>query len=442
MLKNDLNVMLNEIRLNEDDPTVIDCKFIILDFELSRNNVVVGRNEGLQLGETIKGKPIRTLYKESANPKNDDFGDHEAELSIDRNGNTYMKRNTVPIGVFTSNGYLQEVVIDNETKEVLVADAQLWYSQFKEPIQLLMEWFEQGLHINMSCEYLYSNYEVKNKIEYHYSPLYFESHVILGSQVTPAYKSAKLLQFNQLEEFSLAVAQALKDTKEGYNLEQIVQTNEEVAEEVVVDVETVEVAEEVAEEPQEVKEEVIEEKAEEVKEEVVEEPQVEVQENEEVAQLNAKVEELNNEISKLNTTIEDLTTAKLELSEKFNTATETIALLNAQIEELKPFKEQFELAQKETALKEAKEHFEAKFKGIGAEDVFASEEVQNLVAQSIEDGEVGLNAKLLLNEKIVELLSKKLEANENPIQAIMGVQPRDFTDVIGQKQDPLSEYRF
>ena len=446
MLKNELNVMLNSISLNEDDPTIINCKFTILDFEVSRNNVIVGKEEALQLGQTIKGKPIRTLYKEetTTGSKDDDFGDHEAQMGIDRNGNAYMKRNTVPIGVFTSDGYIEQINVDGVMKDVLVADAHLWYSQFKEPIQLIIEWFEQGMDINMSCEYLYSNYEVKDKIEYHYSPLYLESHVLLGSKVTPAYESAKLLQFNQLEEFSLAVAQALNNkNKEVNDLAEVVQANEEINEE----------------KSKEIVEETVEEKTEEIVDETVEKEEEtdgeevnkglqevkglqEKVETDEVAQLNAKIEELNNEISQLNTKVEELTNSKSELSSKFESATETISQLNAQLEELKPFKEQLELVQKETALNEAKELFEAKFNAIGANELFASEEIQNLVAQSIEDGEVGLNAKLSLNEKIVELASKKLEANANPIQAIMNSSAsRDFNDLIDNDTDPLSEYR-
>ena len=443
MLKNELNVMLNSISLNEDDPTVINCKFTILDFEVSRNNVIVGKEEGLQLGQTIKGKPIRTLYKEESvtGSKDDDFGDHEAQMGIDRNGNAYMKRNTVPIGVFTSDGYIEQINVDGVMKDVLVADAHLWYSQFKEPIQLIIEWFEQGMDINMSCEYLYSNYEVKDKIEYHYSPLVFEAHVILGSQITPAYESAKLLQFNQLEEFSLAVAQALNNkNKEVNDLTEVAQTNEEINDEKVEEI----IDETVEEKTDEIVNETVEKEEEADGEEEVQEVKglQEKVEEDEVAQLNAKIEELNNEISQLNAKVEELTSSKSELSSKFESATETISQLNAQLEELKPFKEQLELVQKETALNEAKELFEAKFNAIGANELFASEEIQNLVAQSIEDGEVGLNAKLSLNEKIVELASKKLEANANPIQAIMNSSAsRDFNDLIANDTDPLSEYR-
>ena len=426
-LKNELNVMLNSISLNEDDPTLLNCKFTILDFEVSGNNVIVGKEEGLELGKTIKGKPIRTLYKEqsSLGTKDDDFGDHEAELSIDRNGREYMKRNTIPIGVFTSEGYIEEVEIDGELKEVLVADAHLWYSQFKEPIQLLIDWFEQGLTIQMSCEYLYSNYEFKDGVEYHKSPLVFEAHTILGKDVAPSYKSAKLLQFNQLEEFSLAVAQALNN-KEVRDLEENLQTNEEVNTENTVE-----------ETPESTEEVVLEAQAEEIEEE----PTVEA-EDEQVTQLNAKVEELTETITQLNNKIEELTTSKLELVEKFDSATETITQLNSQLKELKPLKEQIELAQKESALNEAKETFETKFNSVDANELFATEEIQTLVAKSIELGEVGLNAKLVLNEKIVELASKKLEANVNPIQTIMNtVSKRDFKDLINNDNDPLSEYR-
>ena len=479
-LTNKLNVQLNSISLNEDDPTLLNCKFTILDFELSGNNVIVGKEEGIELGKTIKGKPIRALYK-----NDDDFGDHEAEISTDRNGNEYMKRNTIPIGVFTSDGYIEEVEINGEMKEVLVADAHLWYSQFKESIQLLMEWFDEGLDIQMSCEYLYSNYEFKDGIEYHRSPLLFEAHTILGKNVAPSYKSAKLLQFNQLEEFSLAVAQALnnKEVNELEDVKNEEQLNTEESTEEELDIET----------------KIEEESENESTDTDVKSDEKEVEETK--SQLNAKSlyalsEDIRNQVRangtdeewfwvsdlyldhaivaietsddykhyKFNYTVEnDVVTVDLsskvevkekrewvtvtnelsekvnDLTEKFTNATNTITQLNSQLEELKPIKEQMELAQKEAKLTDVKTEFETKFNALGADELFKSEEIQLLLNQVAEDS---IEAKLSLNEKLVEIASNKVEeVSKNPLHTIMNtVSKRDFSKV-SKDNDPLSELR-
>lgn len=123
-----------------------------------------------------------------------------AYLDTDKHGELEVKRDTAPIGVFTSEGYITEIETPDGKKEVLAADAILWSSRFKDACELLLEWYGRGININTSCEILYSNYTVQDGIEHLQSPIYFEGHAILNSEkrgehdiVLPAYDSSKLL---------------------------------------------------------------------------------------------------------------------------------------------------------------------------------------------------------------------------------------------------------
>lgn len=209
-------LQLNEIKTS-DDPTKLSCSFVIFDFDVSHNNTVISKDVALEAASTIINKPIVAKYYEvdELNTSTDALGTHEAYLDTDKHGELEVKRDTAPIGVFTSEGYITEIETPDGKKEVLAADAILWSSRFKDACELLLEWYGRGININTSCEILYSNYTVQDGIEHLQSPIYFEGHAILNSEkrgehdiVLPAYDSSKLLSFNELQRFERLVAQA------------------------------------------------------------------------------------------------------------------------------------------------------------------------------------------------------------------------------------------
>lgn len=375
-------MVLNSLQPHPSDPTLLEAKFIILDFEVSRNNVLVTKEVALEsLSKTIINKPIRGYYNE----KEDDFGDHEAEIKEKDDGTLIFERNTVPMGVFVSEGYVESLNIDGEEKEVLVADAVLWKSQFQEAIGLIERLFEDGITIPMSCEYLYSNFVLEDGVEKHLSPIYFEAHALLGQNVIPAYESARLVTVEQLSEFNQLVAQAVNQIKEKEDVileeKQEVQINEEVVEVNEEVVETVEVVEEV---------------------ETVEEVNQEV----ELAQKFADLEEQFN----------ILKSEKEALASKFNESTETIVSLNSKIEELLPYQQQALNAQREQKLTELTTKFEKAFNNAGAKEKFESEEVKTLLNEAVESSE----AFLTLNTMVVDLITE-LQVKENTGTTMLGL---------------------
>lgn len=419
--KSELKLVLNSLKPHDTDPTLLECKFIILDFEKSRNNVIVSKETALDtLASSIINKPIRGYFIENENE--DNFGGHEAYIKENKNGEQTFERNTIPMGVFTSEGYVETIEINGESKEVLVADAVLWYSQFKAPIDLLVQWFNEGLTISMSCEYLYYNFEIKDGIEYHYSPMYLESHCILGKDITPAYDSAKLIDYSQLNQFKQLVAQAMNQEKG--------------KEDVTLD-------ENVKDENLDVNEPVVEPEAQ-LENQELEQTELEAQtdiEGEITAEAVVVQEEVQKEpefdvvVNELKEQLDQMKADKEELAVKLNEATETILSLNQTIKELKPFQELALNTQREEKLKELNEKFSKAFNNAGATDKFESEEVQTLLNEAVDS----VDALSQLNSMVVDLVMN-LQAKETQDIAILGMNS-ERKDLIEVDEDEF-EKRF
>ncbi|MFF3150657.1 hypothetical protein ACFVRU_55430, partial [Streptomyces sp. NPDC057927] len=443
--KHTLNLVLNEIK-KSDDPTIIPCTYVIMDFEKSLNNVIVSKDVALEASKTLINKPIVAKYHKVSeyNTETDNFGGHEEHLSKDRNGNDFLERDTVPMGVFTSEGYLKTLMINGVAKEVLVADAVMWYSKFKDACDLLIELYKKNVKINMSCEYLYHNYNFIDGVEHHQSPIIFESHAILASEdrgvhekVLPAYDSATLLSFNEINRFERLVAQALdQDKKGGRKVEEEIKkeiTEPEVKEKTPLnEISLYEVGNLIRENIEKslgkdehcwvtdiYKETVI--VAVETEHKYTHyEFNYSLSEDDVVVDLTSKKEvkekrewiEVTNLLEEL---IIELKKAKEEIEEKFNSALETILDLNSQLQELTPIKEKYFQAKRAEKLVASQEKYEAKFKALNAMDKYESEEVQSLINATIEDGEVGKEAVLKLNEMLVDLVSETVIHSVEPV---------------------------
>lgn len=462
--KHTLNLVLNEIKQSED-PTIIPCTFIVLDYEKSGNNVIVDREVALEGGKTLLNKPIVAAYKEvdEANTKTDNFRSHEQYLGEDRYGDLTVKSDAGAIGVFTSEGYEITINIDGEERVVMAADAVLWYSRFTDACDLLIEWYNSGIKINTSCEYLYSNFSFQDGVEYHHSPIYFEGHAILASEnrgeqelVLPAYESSKLLSFNEINKFNKLVAQAINQVKkEDENMELFKKVNELSHEDIrsllyaqldpsmgqntyswVSDVyETYFIAnlysyEEGNEYDKHFKfnytknENEVTVDLESKSEVVVKRDWVEVTEVQTLeTSLNEKSEKVGELTSKVTELETQINTAKIEkdnISKQFNEATEKLTQLNSQVEALQPFKEQVETESFEKALNEKQDFYSAKFTALNAVEKFESEEVQALVGKTVFESEEGTDAILQLNTMLVEMVEIKTEVKHEstPIREV------------------------
>ena len=435
-------LQLNEIK-KTDDPTKLPCTFIIFDFETSHNNTVISKEVALDASPTIINKPIVAKYHEveGINTATDALGSHEAYLGTDKHGELEVKTDTTPIGVFTSEGYIMEIDTAEGKKEVLAADAVLWSSRFSDACELLLEWYSRGININTSCEILYSNYSVKDGIEYIEAPIYLEGHAILNSEkrgehdiVLPAYDSSRLVSFNEMQKFEKLVAQAANQEKqkEGekvdkfkkvfelshsdiraliYNqLDPTLESNEESYIADVYDTYFIVNIYSWSEDNSYDKYYKVNytKNGDTLTIDLDSKTEVFLKRNwEEVVP-----EEIQSQLNEKDTTISKLSEQFNEIKEKFNTASEKLVQLNSALEELKPFKEQHEKAEFEKRVQEKKEFYKSKFEALNAEEKFETEEVQNLILASAKDSEETDKAILQLNSMLVDLVDHEADQDE------------------------------
>ena len=214
--KSSFKISLNELNIVEDDPTILRSKCIIFDFEESGNRQVISKDIAEENMNTLIGKRISCKYiRREDNNGYDALGSHEEYIGIDRDGNETILVNTEAVG-FIENVYIDTYVDkDGNEKEAVFGDIILWNDdKYKDIVGLLKEWIENGISINMSCEYYYFNYTVKDGIEYIQSPIYFNAHTLLNSEdrgdmleVLPAYECATLISINQVNMWNKAVSQ-------------------------------------------------------------------------------------------------------------------------------------------------------------------------------------------------------------------------------------------
>ena len=118
--------------------------------------------------------------------KDGDFSDHGIELVIDNEGLHEVVK-TIPFGVVIKDSYRYEnLTKDNgETEEYLVCDVYLW-SRYEDAINVVKNnQCNQSMEINVLNASLKENY-------YEITECSFSALCILGSDVTPAFKLAKI----------------------------------------------------------------------------------------------------------------------------------------------------------------------------------------------------------------------------------------------------------
>lgn len=447
--KHDLLLQLNKLEQNQEDFTLVNVKFIIMDEYLNGNNQVVERDVLESALSTLKDKPIVVKYFKvsEAGEKDDYLGDHEMFVDEDREGNKYINTDTISIGHFTTEGYFEEY----NGKDVVMCEGVLYADRHKDIIALLQEWIDSGIKINSSVEYYYKNYEVKDGIEYIKLPLVFSGHCLLNSEargnsevIPGAYDDSQLLSINQKILWNKAVEQdkSINNTKkEGEGMEFFKKTcqlsHEDIRSKLYGELEKKVTAEEywdmwISEvydtyfiyctwDSENTKYNYF--KVEYTKDDSantvevnleskvgVERDWVEVQNQ---LSVNAtKIAELESEIAKKDETITSLNSEKETLSTNLGEATEKLTSLNSKITELAEIEKKYNDEKFEEALNQRKSEFETKFKAVNAIEKFESDEVQEMVKNSIED-ETILNS---LNALVVSLIqAPKEEKEENKL---------------------------
>ncbi|MEK4907344.1 hypothetical protein [Niallia sp. FSL M8-0099] len=433
------DIKLNSIQ-DTDNPTKKEVEFILHDFEVSHNNSIISKETALKTLHTLKDMPIVCKYHPVSEVGADDdaLGSHELYLDQDRkSGDTILGLDTVPIGVFTEDGYISTILDENgQEKEVVIGKGILWASRFPNVIGLLKEWNDSGIDVVSSMEILYDSYLFKDGVEEILSYVY-EGHCILNSEergnhqkVYPAYDVSKITKLvaqavnqenidkqlndkevNKVEKFKKVFELSHSDIRSKLyaKLDATLGENEDSWISDVYETYFIVNLYSWSEENSYDKHFKLNYTKSENDVEIDFDSKVEVfltRNWEEIVpeSVQSQLNEKDQTITELQTQVNSLTETKNDIENKFNSASEKVVELTTKVSELEPFKTQFEAKQNEEKLNEKKEFYSKKFEALKASDTFASDEVQELLNKSIYENEDGKQAILQLNSILVDLV--------------------------------------
>lgn len=464
------NTVLNSLEQVEDN-TVIKCKALIMHFNKSFNGWAVKEDVVKQRMSTLINKPIvARYYSEEENNGLDALGDHEPTTIKLRGTNGEVdlpSTNTKAIGV-TTNVYIDYIDPQDHTLgKGLWAEGIIWALDNINETSLLLEWFSNNIPILLSVEWYYSQETFMDNTRWILDPT-FSAVCLLNSELRgekPIYYGNYdvahldlLLNQQHYNSFNQAVKADLEKGNSFNDIENKIENGDDRLENIFLkalnDISFGEIRDKIysalakvmiAEEYNSMwislwdvydtyfiyetyngtewvrfkinytkgeNDELVVD-YENRKQVVRQDVYVEVSE---VQSLNTKIDELTQELNgkaeEFNNKVEELNVVNVE-KESLN---ETIIGLNSQIEELKPYKETVDAQEYEKALNEKKEYYSEKFNAMGAKEKYESEDVQNLIKQTLNSDE-GMKAELQLNKMIVEMVqatnSKKETNSQN-----------------------------
>lgn len=153
--------------------------------------------------------------------------------------------------------------------------------------------------------------------------------------------------------------------------------------------------------------------------------QIEIQEkldeaNSQLAEVTNKLTTKEEELVNLQTELDTVKNEKQEVIDKYNESTGVIADLNSKVTKMQPIVDKYYEDEKTNKINDAISNYKAKFEKIDASEVFETEDIQNLVKETVsEDKEVSNKAKYALSDKLFELLDK---------QNITGIDVKDIQE--------------
>ena len=444
------NVLYSE--LQEDENSLI-AKFIICDFGVNGNGVMLNRKTIGTWLDTIISQPVV-----AAIGVNDDgtcdFEGHNMSLvqRVDENGDTYQdaKFDTSAIGVFDS---VEIVTINN--KEYIVATAKLW-KRYPDFCALVKKRMSEGT-IATSWEIAVdsSHYEIiggqKVKVIDKGS---FLGHALLNKAFPPAYQDSQMLEVaskNQsdsdlIEAFKRDIV-ASKDSniniakKEDEILEkENIEVSKRVVDNKEQNVDNVPKNETLKDtKPTDKPNETVKTKDETNKK--IKKADTEKSANEEKAEEVKSdkdiISELNSKIAELNETIEKQNASLVEASSK-------VQDLTKEVSELTPFKESCEKAEQERIEKETAEKRE-NLKGYAIKSGFITEnevssvdEIKNCIENVDEKG-----LKAIIAERFMKSLDNKTDVETSSVNENKGkeVETSEVKTNIVDSEETDTDYK-
>ena len=485
----------NSIQICDNDPSILKGKVIVHGFDESWNGQVITEEICAENMNTLIGKRIVCKYIPAEdNGGVDAIGSHEEKEGKNRDGDPIIVTDTIAIG-FIENAYIDDYT--NEvgiTKRVLWADVVLWNDdKYANIVGLLQEWLSRNIKIHMSVEYLYCNYNVIEGVEFIQSPIIYVSHALLNSEqrgdcaeILPAYDEAQLksLSLNEKEQWNKAISQLIKSqnwSNIDININKNIKNSKEddkmaenllykalcelshgdIREKIMTALSKTMTAEEFNyvwvsnygiydtyfvyenyENNKYVYYKVPYTKTEtEVTVDLTNKVLVERDEvwievsavQASINELNTKIVERDNTITLLNETVANLTSENTEASNKLIVATDSIAELSKQVNEMKPVVEKFNKEKYDETLNAQKAKYEEKFIALNAKDKYESKEVQELIVKSLNDEKAALSLNLMLVD-----LVKPIEKKDNKVP----IEPAKSLNNLIETQDDFEKRYF
>lgn len=499
------NMSLNSLNVVPNDPTIMKAKLIVFDFLESGNHQCITQAVAEENISTLIGKRICCKYISKDNNEGiDALGSHEETETTDRCGNEVIYCETDAIG-FIDNVYIDDYTDENgNTKKVVYADAILWTDDhYKDIINLLKEWLNNGIKIVMSCEYLYFNFIMKDGIEYIQSPILFTAHTLLNSEdrgeaieIAPSYECASMLSLNELESYNKAINKlkvnnskkeetnnmenkflkalnelsvgdlrssimtALGDVMTGNEYENLWISNYGIFPESKYFIyETYEdskwvnykVTYSLGENDIIVLDYTNKEKVE-GQYTYVSVNELQKSENavKDLEQANGKIEELNSKIKSLNEKVTEKSKNNKADVEKFTELTETLVALNSKVAKMQPIVDKYNEDNFQKALNEAIKKYKEKFTSVNALDKFEEDEVQNLIKDLVgSDSDVSMKALNSLNNLLVDSISSlqkedidDIMSNTTKISINQISKLKDNNDLIANDSDEIYKDKY
>ena len=416
------NVLYSE--LQEDENSLI-AKFIICDFGINGNNVMLNRKTIDSWLDTIISQPVVAAIGVD-DDGTCDFEGHNVSIinRVGEDGQVYQdtKFDTSAIGAFDS---VEIVTINN--KEYIVATAKLWkrYPDFCALIRKRMS--EGSIATSWEIAVDSSHFEIiggqKVKVIDKGS---FLGHALLNNNFPPAYQDSKMLEVANKNQSDSDLIEALKRDivackdsnihiikKEDEILEENIEVSKKVVDNQEQNVDNVPKNETPKDtKPTDKPNKTVPTKDETNKEikKANTEKSADKEKAEEVKSDKDIISELNTKIAELNATIEKQNTSLVEASTK-------VQDLTKEVSELTPFKESCEKAEQERIEKETAEKRE-NLKGYAIKSGFISEdeissvdEIKNCVENVDEKG-----LKAIIAERFMKSLDKQPDVETSSLE--------------------------
>lgn len=182
----------------------------------NENGVVLPSEKALEKAESLVNMPVVAKYKVIDGQP--DLGGHEVYLDPVTKDIAF---DTEEIGTHTSVEVKDaEIEIHGEKRTLpcLFATSRIWTARHKNTVNAIKRLYSEG-KLTSSWEVSVNSYEFKDgvKVLNEYS---FDANCLLGSNVLPAYPCASVLNMASLEQSQLMIAEALTKDKKEDNVEQ------------------------------------------------------------------------------------------------------------------------------------------------------------------------------------------------------------------------------